>query len=118
MKAMPQTSLTIEGGPHGLLRLAGDVRRAQQFVEIAVSGSAGLPSVQDTESIIGKAIRDGGIDAVLDHEQGWMRSRQVADVYATAEPQSAFHARIAFCLDLHNEVGCLALFHLDQSTIA
>ncbi len=65
---------------------------------------AGLPSVEDTESIIGKAIRDGGIDAVLDHEQGWMRSRQVADVYATSEPQSAFHARIAFCLDLHNEV--------------
>ena len=60
--------------------------------------------MEDTESIIGKAIRDGGIDAVLDHEQGWMRSRQVADVYATAEPQSAFHARIAFCLDLHNEV--------------
>lgn len=28
---------------------------------------------------------------------------QVNDIYSTGEPQSAFHARIAFCLDLHNE---------------
>ena len=28
---------------------------------------------------------------------------QVTDVYSTGEPQAAFHARIAFCLDLHNE---------------
>ncbi|KAK9863142.1 hypothetical protein WJX84_002498 [Apatococcus fuscideae] len=77
-----------------------------------VASKLGLPSVEDTESIIGKAIRDGGIDAVLDHEQGWMRSRQVADVYATAEPQSAFHARIAFCLDLHNEA--VKAMHFDD----
>lgn len=25
------------------------------------------------------------------------------DVYATEEPQKAFHKRIAFCLDVHNE---------------
>lgn len=25
------------------------------------------------------------------------------DVYSSVEPQTAFHARIAFCLDLHNE---------------
>ena len=24
-------------------------------------------------------------------------------MYSTGEPQAAFHARIAFCLDLHNE---------------
>ncbi|KAK9834634.1 hypothetical protein WJX74_006246 [Apatococcus lobatus] len=77
-----------------------------------VASKLGLPSVEDTESIIGKAIRDGGVDAVLDHEQGWMRSRQVADVYATAEPQSAFHARIAFCLDLHNEA--VKAMHFDD----
>ena len=28
---------------------------------------------------------------------------QVTDIYSTGEPQAAFHARIAFCLDLHNE---------------
>ncbi len=25
------------------------------------------------------------------------------DVYSTTEPQNAFHQRISFCLDLHNE---------------
>lgn len=56
-----------------------------------------------TEYIVAKAIRDGGIDAVLDAAGGFMASRDRADVYSSAEPQAAFHARIAFCLDLHNE---------------
>ena len=46
------------------------------------------------------------MDAVIDHEAGFMASREVADVYATEEPQAAFHARVAFCLDVHNEVRC------------
>ncbi len=50
-----------------------------------------------------KAIRDGGIDAVIDSAGGFMASRDRADVYSSGEPQAAFHARIAFCLDLHNE---------------
>lgn len=50
-----------------------------------------------------KAIRDGGINAVLDHEGGFMASRERRDIYSTSEPQAAFHARIAFCLDLHND---------------
>lgn len=62
-----------------------------------------LASVEDCECIVAKAIRDGGIDAVIDHEGGFMASKEVADVYSTGEPQAAFHARIAFCLDLHNE---------------
>lgn len=65
---------------------------------------AGLASVEDTECIVAKAIRDGGVDAVLDHANGWMLSKDIADVYATAEPAAAFHARVAFCLDIHNEV--------------
>ncbi|EFJ52858.1 26S proteasome regulatory complex [Volvox carteri f. nagariensis] len=62
-----------------------------------------LVSAEDAEYIVAKAIRDGGIDAVIDHEGGFMASRERVDVYSTAEPQAAFHARIAFCLDLHNE---------------
>ena len=27
----------------------------------------------------------------------------VVDLYSTEEPQKAFHKRIAFCLDVHNE---------------
>ena len=50
-----------------------------------------------------QAIRDGGIDAVIDHANGWMRSREAVDVYATSAPQAEFHARVTFCLDMHNE---------------
>ncbi|KAI3863790.1 hypothetical protein MKW98_031382, partial [Papaver atlanticum] len=44
-----------------------------------------------------KGIRDGAIDATLDHANGWMESKETGDVYSTNEPQSAFNSRIAFC---------------------
>ena len=47
--------------------------------------------------------RDGIIEATLDHEGGYLTSNDVVDVYSTEEPQKAFHRRIAFCLDVHNE---------------
>ena len=56
--------------------------------------------------------RDGGIDATIDHAQGFMSSKEVTDIYSTEEPQSAFHARVAFCLDIHNEVSLLTLAEL------
>ena len=67
-----------------------------------------------------QAIRDGVIEAVLDHESGTMQSKDTSDVYSTRlesilvsvkrvqwfsflrEPQIAFNQRIEFCLDLHN----------------
>jgi len=61
-----------------------------------------LDSPEDAEFIVAKAIRDGVIEAVLDHENGWMKSKDTSDVYATREPQIAFNQRIEFCLDLHN----------------
>merc|ERR1711997_710200 len=54
------------------------------------------------EYIIAKAIKDGVIEATLDHENGWMQSKENTDIYITREPQLAFHKRIQFCLDLHN----------------
>lgn len=68
-----------------------------------IATKLGLQSAEDAECIVAKAIRDGGIDAVLDHEAGFMASRERRDVYSTGEPRAAFHARIAFCLDLHND---------------
>jgi hypothetical protein len=41
--------------------------------------------------------------AIVDHEAGYLQSRDLTDVYSTAEPQQAFHKRISFCLDVHNE---------------
>lgn len=68
-----------------------------------VAHKLGLSSVSDAEYIVAKAIRDGGISAVLDHKEGTMTCSRQLDVYSTDEPVNAFHARIAFCLDVHNE---------------
>jgi 26S proteasome regulatory subunit N3 len=63
----------------------------------------GLESEESAEYIVAKAIRDGVIEATLDHEGGYMKSKDVGDVYATREPGDAFHARIQACLTLHDE---------------
>merc|ERR1712012_887352 len=67
-----------------------------------VAAKLNLESPKDAEYIIAKAIRDGVIEAFLDHENGWMQSKENSDIYCTREPQLAFHQRIQFCLDLHN----------------
>jgi len=61
-----------------------------------------LDSPEDAEFIVAKAIRDGVIEAELDHEHGIMQSKDTSDVYSTREPQKAFNQRIEWCLDLHN----------------
>ena len=62
-----------------------------------------LESEESAEYIVAKAIRDGVIEATLDHEHGFMKSKDVGDIYATREPGEAFHDRIRACLDLHDE---------------
>lgn len=62
-----------------------------------------LESEQSAEYIVAKAIRDGVIEASIDHEHGFMKSKDVGDVYATREPGDAFHERIRACLGLHDE---------------
>ena len=62
-----------------------------------------LESEQSAEYIVAKAIRDGVIEASIDHEHGYMKSKDVGDIYATREPGEAFHERIRACLGLHDE---------------
>lgn len=62
-----------------------------------------LDSPEDAEFIVAKAIRDGVIEATLDPEHGYMQTKEATDIYCTREPQLAFHQRISFCLDLHNQ---------------
>lgn len=84
----------------------GLVRIATAYSRISlkdVAAKLGLSVGEDVECIVAKAIRDGGIEAVLDHEAALMYSKEATDLYSTQEPQAAFHARIAFCLDTHNE---------------
>ena len=38
-----------------------------------------------------------------DHERGVLLSQPMHDVYSTLEPQAAFHKRITFCLNVHND---------------
>ena len=68
-----------------------------------VAKKLGLPSARSAGFVCAKAIKDGVVDAVLDHEGGSMSSTEVANLYETTEPQKAFHRRIVFCLDVHNE---------------
>lgn len=62
-----------------------------------------LDSEEDAEYIVAKAIRDGVIDAVVDSKNGWMKSREMGNVYETEEPGKVFGRRIEFCLKLHND---------------
>lgn len=75
-----------------------------------------LGSEESAEYIVAKAIRDGVIEATLDREHGFMKSKETGDIYATREPTEAFHDRIVACLALHDEsvkVWFLAmLYHL------
>ncbi|XP_018013403.1 probable 26S proteasome non-ATPase regulatory subunit 3 [Hyalella azteca] len=68
-----------------------------------VAAKLALDSREDAEFIVAKAIRDGVIEAVIDHEAGYMQSKETVDVYCTREPQGVYHQRIAFCLDIHNQ---------------
>lgn len=62
-----------------------------------------LDSVTDAEFIVAKAIRDDVIEATINHEEGYIQSRETSDIYTTQEPQEAFHKRISFCLNIRNE---------------
>lgn len=62
-----------------------------------------LGSEESAEYIVAKAIRDGVIEATLDREHGFMKSKETGDIYATREPTEAFHDRIRACLALHDE---------------
>jgi 26S proteasome regulatory subunit N3 len=74
----------------------------------------GLESEESAEYIVAKAIRDGVIEATIDHERGFMATKQAIDVYATREPAEAFHERIKACLALHDECVRAMRFPMNQ----
>ncbi|KAH8703926.1 putative proteasome regulatory particle subunit [Talaromyces proteolyticus] len=74
----------------------------------------GLHSEESAEYIVAKAIRDGVIDATLDHQNGYMKSKEAGDIYMTSEPGEAFHARIQACLSLHDESVKAMRFPMNQ----
>ena len=77
------------------------VRRTERWDKMVQDLEDGLPG--DFSSPRGlQAIRDGVIEASINHEKGYVQSKEMIDIYSTREPQLAFHQRISFCLDIHN----------------
>lgn len=74
----------------------------------------GLGSEESAEYIVAKAIRDGVIEATIDHESGYMKSKEIGDVYSTQEPGEVFHERIQACLNLHDESVKAMRFPMNQ----
>ena len=98
----------------GLARLAAAYARIQL---VDVASRLGLASAEDAAAVAAKAIADGALDATLDRDGGWMACSATGAAGAgtgigeeaggggggDAAPRAAFHARTAFCLDIHNE---------------
>ena len=63
----------------------------------------GVDSEESAEYITAKAIRDGVIEASLDHQNGHMVTVPQKDAYSTTEPSEAFHARISALLAMRDE---------------
>jgi 26S proteasome regulatory subunit N3 len=72
-----------------------------------------LETAETAEYLCAKAIKDGVIEASLDHEQGCLVSNEVVDIYSTGEPQKVLHKRIAFCLEIHNDAVKGMRYHSD-----
>jgi len=51
-----------------------------------IQNKLGLETVEETEQIVAKAIRDGVIEAYIDHDAGFMQSRESTDVYESNDP--------------------------------
>lgn len=68
-----------------------------------IQAKLGLDSIEETEQIVAKAIRDGVIDAVINHDEGFMQSREQNDIYESNDPQNLLNKRIKFCMDMHQD---------------
>ncbi|KAG8344747.1 PCI domain [Trypanosoma vivax] len=81
-------------------------RICQAYSRISISDvcvKLSMDNPADAEYIIAKAIRDGVIDAVIDHENRHLISSDTVDVYSTSEPLLALQRRIQFLNVTHNE---------------
>lgn len=81
-------------------------RICQAYTRISISDvclKLALENPEDAEYIVSKAIRDGVIDATIDHEAAHVISSESVDVYSTTEPLHAFQRRIAYCNNTFND---------------
>ena len=62
-----------------------------------------LENEKDAEFIIGKAIRDGVFLAKINHDEGYVQSMEIKDIYSTFQPQKSYQSRIAFLNKIYND---------------
>lgn len=62
-----------------------------------------LENEKDAEYIIAKAIRDGVFLATINHDEGYIQSREIKDIYSTFQPQKSYQDRINFMNQIYNE---------------
>ncbi|ODV64147.1 proteasome regulatory particle lid subunit RPN3 [Ascoidea rubescens DSM 1968] len=62
-----------------------------------------LDSESNAEYIISKLIKDNVLEATINHEKGFMSSKEILNVYNTDIPQVEFNNRIKFINDFHDE---------------
>ncbi len=62
-----------------------------------------MESPKDAEYVVAKAIRDGVVEATIDHSGKFMQSSEGTKLYSTTAPYEQFHKRIEFCLNIRND---------------
>lgn len=84
----------------GLARIG----HAYQRISIRdVATKLSLDHPEDAEYIVAKAIADGALRAVIDHESGHVVAVAAEDVYATTEPITDMRKRINTCNVIHDD---------------
>jgi 26S proteasome regulatory subunit N3 len=69
-------------------------------------------SEEETEYIVAKAIRDGVIEATIDHTGAFMQSRVARNVYETDEPQQQLTRRTTYLQNMYSETVRVSLNRL------
>lgn len=88
---------TIIARLHQNVLRTGLKRLNQAYSRISLADVAhklGLPSVDDAEFVVLKAIKDGVISASVDHAQQFMQSKTITNAYYTEAPHAELHERI------------------------
>lgn len=62
-----------------------------------------LENEKEAEFIIAKAIRDGVFLAKINHDEGYVQSMEIKDIYSTFQPQKSYQSRIAFLNKIYND---------------
>lgn len=62
-----------------------------------------LDSEQAAEYMVSRSIRDGVIEANINHEKGYIETSELLNIYDTKDPQRVFDERIKFVTQLHDE---------------